>query len=83
MHPVLVCLVPAQHAPDCTHANLPALPHIDCLCACPSCLLTELGSGKMYVAGNDSEGRAILVTRKKSDGFDGNFDQYVVSSDAL
>jgi hypothetical protein len=37
----------------------------------------------MYVAGNDSEGRSILVTRKKSDGFDGRFDHYVVSGVVL
>lgn len=41
---------------------------------------SEIKSGKMYVAGNDVAGHSVLVTRKKSDAFqggDGAFEHYL------
>lgn len=38
---------------------------------------SEIELGKMYVAGNDSEGRSVMITRKKTDGYDGHYDQYL------
>ena len=37
----------------------------------------EIKSGKMYIAGNDTQGRSVMITRKKSDGFDGDHEQYM------
>ena len=37
----------------------------------------EIKSGKMYISGNDSEGKSVMITRKKADGYDGNYDHYI------